>query len=469
MRTQPWILATLLASASLCPGASASVAPLQSGPTSEVRAPRETQRADRLTPDTLERAPRETYVDLPCDTYLPGKADPQEWMSTATLARVTYDGFNYQYGYDPMAQSYDVVVSGLATQGILIQETVGVVATRIPESLEAGQIVRVEIWFAVPQHNLYPNEGVGITALERGLEPNSSLDAIDMQRLYDDARGFSGELYVLEHFPVGAHAIDLGLGAVQDFSDAITAGGWFGVGFAADGWDLSGSDGQTVFWEMAGGGGLPEDSHPFFRVYYNAPPAPFSQLSPTAGEAVAVDQPELRWSAAADPNGDSPIEYTLRLGAAPDLAAAVEIDAGISTSATAPFPLALGTYYWEVLARDPMGATRSSGVSSFEVVSATDAPPDRGSALGLTAAPNPFNPRTTLRFELDRATRPRLEIFDARGRRVRELELGHRTAGVHEVSWDGRDETGRDCASGAYLVRLRAEGASALLRIALVR
>lgn len=78
--------------------------------------------------------------------------------------------------------------------------------------------------------------------------------------------------------------------------------------------------------------------------------------------------------------------------------------------------------------------------------------------------PNPFNPRTTLRFDLARSGRVALEVHDLRGRRVRTLDLGTASAGVHDVVWDGRDDEQRDLASGVYLVRLVVDGATADFR-----
>lgn len=81
------------------------------------------------------------------------------------------------------------------------------------------------------------------------------------------------------------------------------------------------------------------------------------------------------------------------------------------------------------------------------------------------AVPNPFNPRTTIRFELPREGYIRLALHDLRGRLVRELVAGPRPAGAHEVSLDGGE-----LASGVYLVRLTgAGGAAPAQRITLLR
>ncbi len=87
----------------------------------------------------------------------------------------------------------------------------------------------------------------------------------------------------------------------------------------------------------------------------------------------------------------------------------------------------------------------------------------------MTVAPNPFNPRTTVSFVLDRAQHVDLELFDLRGRRVRTLVVGHLDAGPHECSWNGRDDTGRDCSTGVYLVRLRSTAGVARAKMTLVR
>jgi hypothetical protein len=71
--------------------------------------------------------------------------------------------------------------------------------------------------------------------------------------------------------------------------------------------------------------------------------------------------------------------------------------------------------------------------------------------------PNPFNPSTTIVFELTMPTTVDLDIQDAKGRRVRRLVASVKLGtGRHEVTWDGRDASGHDLPSGVYLCRLGA-------------
>lgn len=69
--------------------------------------------------------------------------------------------------------------------------------------------------------------------------------------------------------------------------------------------------------------------------------------------------------------------------------------------------------------------------------------------------PNPFNPRTLIRFETEREGRVSLQIYDLAGRRVQTLVDGTLGAGRHLAQWDGTDADGAAVASGTYLLRMR--------------
>lgn len=83
--------------------------------------------------------------------------------------------------------------------------------------------------------------------------------------------------------------------------------------------------------------------------------------------------------------------------------------------------------------------------------------------------PNPFNPRTTLRFETPVSGLVQLDLFDVRGRRVARLIDRILPAGPHQVDWNGRSDTGRDLPSGLYLARLRADGQDRTTKLLLTR
>ena len=67
--------------------------------------------------------------------------------------------------------------------------------------------------------------------------------------------------------------------------------------------------------------------------------------------------------------------------------------------------------------------------------------------------PNPFNPATSLRYDLPESGHVLLEVFSVTGQRVTRLVDGWVDAGHHRLKWDGRNDRGQGVASGVYLCR----------------
>lgn len=89
-------------------------------------------------------------------------------------------------------------------------------------------------------------------------------------------------------------------------------------------------------------------------------------------------------------------------------------------------------------------------------------------AVPLSAAPNPFNAVTTIRFVLPAASAARVTVFAASGQAVRTL-VAHGVAGACSVVWDGRDSSGRPLASGVYVCEVRTASGRSAIRITLAR
>lgn len=71
----------------------------------------------------------------------------------------------------------------------------------------------------------------------------------------------------------------------------------------------------------------------------------------------------------------------------------------------------------------------------------------------LVAYPNPFNPTTTLRYELPTVAEVTLKVYDISGRLVIVLDQGAKEAGVYSVQWHGKTTEGQTVASGIYIYR----------------
>ncbi|MDD5707971.1 MAG: FlgD immunoglobulin-like domain containing protein [Kiritimatiellae bacterium] len=82
-----------------------------------------------------------------------------------------------------------------------------------------------------------------------------------------------------------------------------------------------------------------------------------------------------------------------------------------------------------------------------------------GIAEILGSRPNPFYPRTVIRFAVMEPDRVVLRVYDTAGRPVTTLFDQHVPAGVYEVPWNGQDSEGRQTPSGVYFYQLQASKA----------
>lgn len=89
---------------------------------------------------------------------------------------------------------------------------------------------------------------------------------------------------------------------------------------------------------------------------------------------------------------------------------------------------------------------------------------------GLSASPNPLNPRTDISFELGKRTQVQLAVYDVSGRLVRTLVAGDvMDPGKRSVTWNGDDDRGSPVASGTYIYRLQAGAIEKSNRMTLIR
>ena len=68
--------------------------------------------------------------------------------------------------------------------------------------------------------------------------------------------------------------------------------------------------------------------------------------------------------------------------------------------------------------------------------------------------PNPFNPKTTIKFSLSSGGAVNLDIYNIAGQKVRDLLMDSLPSGNHNIIWDGCNNDGRKVSSGVYITRL---------------
>jgi len=121
------------------------------------------------------------------------------------------------------------------------------------------------------------------------------------------------------------------------------------------------------------------------------------------------------------------------------------------------------------------GATASAGVDPDHAfillpdpqTGVVEAPAAKG-IIEVQAYPNPFNSTVRIDITLDRPDVVRVDIYDASGRRVKQL-ANNRLRDAGSLVWDGRDDRGGRVATGVYFARVEAFGSTATKKVVLAR
>ncbi|MCK5052303.1 MAG: T9SS type A sorting domain-containing protein [Candidatus Cloacimonetes bacterium] len=72
--------------------------------------------------------------------------------------------------------------------------------------------------------------------------------------------------------------------------------------------------------------------------------------------------------------------------------------------------------------------------------------------------PNPFNPQTTISFNLLEEGEIQLDVFNIKGQKIKSLLSNQIAAGEHSIIWNGEDASGKIISSGVYLYKLNVNG-----------
>jgi hypothetical protein len=89
--------------------------------------------------------------------------------------------------------------------------------------------------------------------------------------------------------------------------------------------------------------------------------------------------------------------------------------------------------------------------------------------FSLENYPNPFNPTTTIFYTQPQTGSVSLEIFNIKGQKVRTLVNSHQASGSYQAVWNGRDDGGRQAASGIYFYKLQTPGYTTMKKMLLLK
>ena len=225
---------------------------------------------------------------------------------------------------------------------------------------------------------------------------------------------------------------------------------------------------QVVAADVAGNVGSDMSNAAFFVSDQYAPVV--SVTTPAGGEIWnTYSNQTIEWSAA-DNIGVVAIDIFL------------SVDGGQSWPDTVAFGLPdTGQYQWSIpakfsqecrlrmRARDAAGLAAEDDSELFTMANVTAVADSPDRLLLGPCVPNPFNPLTTIYYDIPAAGRLDLVIYDLVGRRVRILVAEQRPAGSGSVQWNGRDDHGLGVASGIYYIQASAAGQRSYMKVTLIR
>ena len=184
-------------------------------------------------------------------------------------------------------------------------------------------------------------------------------------------------------------------------------------------------------------------------------PSPFELISPVDGWSGGATTLTFSWSASVDPDTDETPAYDFALSTDSSFAI-VDTFINCGSDTTLAFDsLAPGKYYWKVSAYSGLdtvwGSESDQKPWSFTIipVALESANPVITHYRLDNNYPNPFNPTTTIRYELPRQSRVMLSIYDINGRAVANLVNATQPTGLYSVTWDAGD-----LGSGVYFYRI---------------
>ena len=85
-------------------------------------------------------------------------------------------------------------------------------------------------------------------------------------------------------------------------------------------------------------------------------------------------------------------------------------------------------------------------------------------AITLNNYPNPFNPETTIQFNLIEGCDVQIDIYNIKGQKINSIVNEHLLNGEHSITWNGEDSSGKKVGSGLYLYKLLVNGKTEIVK-----
>lgn len=208
-------------------------------------------------------------------------------------------------------------------------------------------------------------------------------------------------------------------------------------------------------------------------------PALFVMYNPANNSKITTDTLSFSWAKTVDMDPNDKITFTLEYSTnsnfTENLIAIKNLtDTCWAVDATG---LAKTAYYWRVKAVDSDGLVTwgsNSDVTPWTFILGTTGVTDDRSLVPQSFAllqnhPNPFNPETVIEYQLPISCHVVITIYNTIGQEIRTLLDANLQSGYHQITWDGRDNSGKPVGSGIYLYQLKAENFWAIRKMILIQ
>jgi len=199
-------------------------------------------------------------------------------------------------------------------------------------------------------------------------------------------------------------------------------------------------------------------------LYPNAP-LPFSLLMPVSGDTVFSNEITFAWEATTDPDPGQEPTYNVWIDTLETMETKWEIATGLSDTTLTYSELDENKlYYWNVHADDINSPGTWATVFTFYYAPSQFVDNSPGSNLPKEFAlrrnyPNPFNPVTTISYDLPKDVNVSLLVYDVMGREVATLVDEYKSAGTYNITFDAKN-----LVSGVYFVRLTVDGGQSMVQ-----
>ncbi|MBD3289542.1 T9SS type A sorting domain-containing protein, partial [candidate division KSB1 bacterium] len=192
-------------------------------------------------------------------------------------------------------------------------------------------------------------------------------------------------------------------------------------------------------------------------------PLPFSVINPDYQSYTWLPETiEFLWHRAIDPDAGDEVSYELSITDDSNFNRVLDVFTNLSDTTynyNPPGSMPAGTYYWRVKATENHGLFTYSNTGIFSI-SGTDVTDGDDEEMPKKYAlkknyPNPFNPETMITYQLPEEGFVEINIYNALGQKIRQLEASQKQPGTYKILWNGKDDFGANLSSGIYICQFK--------------